>query len=79
MHFGFLKRREGKEAELDHARRLTHPGSAPFIAELATRGPAGIPGIGIGAPVAILLTAVLEIAACTPEAARALECMLEKD
>jgi hypothetical protein len=73
MHFGFLRRRDGKEVELDRARRLSHPDAALILSDIAINGPDAHPDIRIGAPVSILLPEVLEIIACAPGAARAIE------
>lgn len=73
MHFGFLKRRNGREVELDRARRLSHPDSDLIPSEIAVSGPAGHRDIRIGVPVSVLLTEVLEIITCAPAAARAIE------
>jgi hypothetical protein len=73
MYFGYLRRRVGKEVELDRARRLSHPDTALIASEIAANSPVVHPDIRIGAPVSILLTEVLEIITCAPEAARAIE------
>jgi hypothetical protein len=75
LHFGYLRHRNGKEVELDRARRISHPDNALIVSKIAVTGPAVHPDIGIGAPVSILLTEVLEIITCAPEAARAIEAL----
>jgi hypothetical protein len=71
-HFGFLRRRNGKEVELDGARRITSANGASLLSEIATHGITGT-GIRLDAPVPILLTDVVEIIGCTPDARRSLE------
>ncbi|MGD9921739.1 MAG: hypothetical protein AB7F76_00575 [Parvibaculaceae bacterium] len=71
-HFGFIRRRNGREVELDRARRITSLNGAPVLSEIATHGAAGT-GIRLDVPVSITLTDVTEIIDCTPEARRSLE------
>jgi hypothetical protein len=71
-HFGFLKRRDGREVELERSRRLWYSNGPWTLSEIAT---AGIDNreIRIDAPVSIVLTEALEIIDCTPQAARSIE------
>lgn len=71
-HFGFLARRDGKEVELERARRIASANGAPVLSDIATHGIVS-PSISLAAPVSIVLTEVVEIIGCTAEAQRSLE------
>jgi hypothetical protein len=66
-HFGFLKRRDGKEVELTGSRRIWRWYGAWTLSEVAT-GQLDTNKSKIGAPVDIVLTEAIEIIDCTPEA-----------
>jgi hypothetical protein len=72
VHFGYLKSRNGKEVELERSRRIWQWFGAWTLSEIATSG-VDISQSKIAAPVSILITEVIEIIDCTPEAVANLE------
>jgi hypothetical protein len=72
VHFGYLVKRAGKEVELERSRRLWRWFGAWTLSEVATSG-VDVSKSKIGAPVSIILTEVIEIIKCTPEAVESLE------
>lgn len=72
VHFGYLKRRDGKEVELERSRRIWRWAGAWTLNEIATAG-LDVDNSKVSAPVtSILLTEVIEIIECTPEAEKCL-------
>lgn len=72
VHFGYLRRREGKEVELERSRRIWRWFGAWTISEIANTG-LDVSKSKIAAPVSITLTEAIEIIECTAEAAECLE------
>lgn len=73
VHFGYLKRREGKEVELEGARRIWRWFGAWTLNEIANAG-VDVSKSKISQPVmSIVLTEAIEIIECTPEAVDNLE------
>ena len=73
VHFGYLKRREGKEVELTNSRRIWRWEGAWTLSEIATKGLDGRRS-KVAAPVsAIVLTEAIEIIEATPEAVASIE------
>ncbi len=72
VHFGYLRRREGKEVELERSRRIWRWNGAWTLSEIASNG-LDINSSKVGAPVSIVLTEAIEIIDCTPEGAASVE------
>lgn len=72
VHFGYLKRREGKEVDLINSRRIHYWHGANSCSGLASKG-LNISESRAADPVSITLTEAIEIIDCTPEAVAILE------
>jgi hypothetical protein len=72
VHFGYLKRREGKEVELSRSRRIHYWDGANSCSGLASSG-LNQKKSRVAAPVEITLTEAIEIIDCTPEAVTSIE------
>lgn len=72
IHFGYLKRRDGKEVELERSRRIWRWFGAWTLSEIAAAG-LDVGKSRVAAPVNIVLTEAIEIIACTPAAAASIE------
>ena len=72
VHFGYLRRRDGKEVELTRSRRIWRWYGANSCSGLATGG-LDIKKSSVADPVDIILTEAIEIIDCTPEAVTSIE------
>jgi hypothetical protein len=72
VHFGYLKRRDGKEVELQNSRRVHYWAGANSCSGLAAKG-LDVKRSRVADPVNIVLTEAIEIIDCTPEAVLSLE------
>lgn len=72
VHFGYLRRRDGKEVTLERSRRIWRWAGAYTLSEIATAG-VDIARSKIAAPVTITLTEAIEIIDCSPEVVKNLE------
>ncbi|HZL00498.1 MAG TPA: hypothetical protein VFC47_11425 [Caulobacteraceae bacterium] len=72
VHFGYLFKHRGKEVELVRSRRIWRWYGANTLSEIATAG-LDVARSRVAAPVSIILTEVIEIISCTPEAVAKIE------
>lgn len=72
VHFGYLKRRDGKEVTLERSRRIWRWDGAWTLSEIATAG-LNTTKSRVAAPVTIILTEAIEIIDCTPAAVASIE------
>lgn len=73
VHFGYLKRHDGKEVELIKSRRIWRWFGAKTLNEIATSG-LDIKKSRVSVSVeSIILTEAIEIIPCTPKAVESLE------
>lgn len=72
VHFGYLKRRDGKEVDLERSRRIWRWYEANSCSGLATQG-LDVARSTVAEPVSITLTEAIEIIDCTPEAVAKIE------
>lgn len=72
VHFGYLRRREGKEVELERSRRIWRWYGAWTLSEIAANG-LDIDKSKVAEPVDIVLTEAIEIIDCTPASVESLE------
>ncbi len=72
VHFGYLRRRDGKEVELTRSRRIWRWYGANSCSGLASKG-LDTKKSSVGDPVEIVLTEAIEIIDCTPEAVATIE------
>lgn len=72
VHFGYLRRRDGKEVELERSRRIWRWYGANSCSGLATKG-LDTKRSTVADPVSIVLTEAIEIIDATPEAVESIE------
>lgn len=72
VHFGYLKRRDGKEVELERSRRIHSWWGAKSCSGLAAKG-LDQSRSDVADRVSITLTEAIEIIDCTPEAVESIE------
>lgn len=73
VHFGVLKRREGKEVELTNARRIWYWDGAASLSQMAVDGVSKPENckFSVVTPI-IILTEAIEIIACTEKAVKSI-------
>lgn len=72
VHFGYLKRRDGKEVELERSRRIWKWYGAWTLSEIASAGLDATKS-KVAAPVSIVLTEAVEIIDCSDTAVTSIE------
>ncbi len=72
VHFGYLRRRDGKEVELTRSRRIWRWYGANSCSGLATKG-LDVKRSSVADPVDIILTEAIEIIDCSDEAVASIE------
>jgi hypothetical protein len=70
VHFGYLKRRDGKEVELVNSRRVWYWSGACSLSQLATEGSKSIDECKIAVPIDIVLTEAIEIIPMSADAVK---------
>lgn len=72
VHFGYLRRRDGKEVELERSRRIWRWYGANSCSGLATNG-LDVKKSSVADPVDIVLTEAIEIIDCSTDAVTSIE------